>query len=91
MQKFQNNFQAQRRIRGERKMRRLILFWSLRTLLPEMTNCHLLLAMMETDTIESFNQDGPHSAATPRRVDATGFVQLNALRLKAAAKVGKKK
>ena len=37
------------------------------------------------------NQDDPFSVATLRRVDATGFIRLNALRLKAAAKVQKHK
>jgi 23S rRNA pseudouridine2457 synthase len=36
-------------------------------------------------------QLGPSSVATLRRVDATGFIRLNALRLKVAAKVQKKK
>ena len=37
------------------------------------------------------NWHAPSSVATLRRVDATGFIRLNALRLKVAAKVMKKK
>ena len=44
-------------------------------------NSYPLLATMEGDPTKAYNQD-----------DATGFIQLNALRLKVAAKVhGKKK
>jgi len=40
----------------------------------------------------TYNQDDLSSVATLRRVDATGFIRLNGLRLKVAAKVhGKKK
>ena len=46
--------------------------------------------MMEAKT-KACNQDDPSSVATLRRVDATGFIQLNALRLKVAAKVQRKK
>jgi hypothetical protein len=57
-----------------------------------------MIAPMKTD-----NQDDPSSpssvagllrrtgVATLRRVDATGFIRLNALRLKVAAKVQRKK
>ena len=49
-------------------------------------------ATMEADPTKACNQDDPSSVATLRRVDATGFIWLNALRLKVAAKVhGKKK
>ncbi len=54
-----------------------------------------MTATMEADPIPhggTCNQDDPSSVATLRRVDATGFIRLNALRLKVAAKVhGKKK
>ena len=53
------------------------------------------LATMQADQIPhggTYNQDDPSSEATLRRVDATGFIRLNGLRLKVAAKVhGKKK
>ena len=49
-------------------------------------------ATMEADPTKAYNQDDPSSVAGLRRVDATGFIRLNALRLKVAAKVhGKKK
>jgi len=46
-------------------------------------NGSLLIATMETDPI-------PHRG-TCNQDDATGFIRLNALRLKVAAKVQKKK
>lgn len=55
------------------------------------------MATMEADPIPqrgTYNQDDPSSVATLRRVDATGFIRLNALRPASgiAAKVhGKKK
>ena len=42
---------------------------------------------METDPTQAYNQDDPSSVATQRRVDATGFIRLNTLRLKVTAKV----
>ena len=48
-------------------------------------------ATMEADPIQACNLDDPSSVATLRRVDATGFIRLNALRLKVAAKVHAKK
>ena len=53
-----------------------------------------MMTTMKTDPIPccgTYNQDDPSSVATLRRVDATGFIRLNALRLKVAAKVQKKK
>ncbi|HKW29312.1 MAG TPA: hypothetical protein VJT54_08260 [Verrucomicrobiae bacterium] len=53
-----------------------------------------MMATMESDPIPrcgTYNQDAPSSVATLRRVDATSFIKLNALRLKVAAKVQKKK
>jgi|SRR5579859_794490 len=53
-----------------------------------------LNATRKTDPIPHWgtcNQDDPSSVATLRRVDATGFIRLNALRLKVVAKVQKKK
>jgi hypothetical protein len=53
-----------------------------------------MIATMKADPIPrcgTCNQDDPSSVATLRRVDATGFIRLNALRLKVAAKVQKKK
>jgi hypothetical protein len=47
-------------------------------------------AMMEPKT-SICNQDAPSSVAALRRVDATGFIRLNALRLKVAAKVQKRR
>jgi argininosuccinate synthase len=47
--------------------------------LPEIRNGSLLIATMEPKT-KAYNQD-----------DATGFIRLNVLRLKVAAKVQKKK
>ena len=50
------------------------------------------LLCMKADPTKAYNQDDPSSVATLRRVDATGFIRLNGLRLKVAAKVhGKKK
>jgi hypothetical protein len=47
---------------------------------------------MGADPTKAYNQDDPSSVATLRRVEATGFIRLNDLRLKLAAKVhGKKK
>ena len=47
---------------------------------------------MEADPTKACNQDDPSSVAGLRRVDATGFIRLNALRLIVAANVhGKKK
>ena len=58
---------------------------------------------MEADPTKAYNQDDPSSpssvaallrrtdVATLRRVDATGFIRLNGLRLKVAAAVHKKK
>ena len=46
---------------------------------------------MEPDPTKVCNQDAPSSVAGLRKVDATGFIRLNALRLKVAAKVQKKK
>ena len=48
-------------------------------------------ATMEADPTKTCNQDDPSSVATLRRVDATGFIRLNALRLKVQAKVRAKK
>ncbi|MGA2240513.1 MAG: hypothetical protein ABSH11_00525 [Verrucomicrobiota bacterium] len=51
--------------------------------MPERVNGSLLIAMMEAGPVppvRGHNQD-----------DATGFIRLNALRLKVAAKVQKKK
>ena len=49
-------------------------------------------ATMVAGPTKAYNQDDPSSVATLRRVDATGFIRLNDLRLKVAAKVhGKKK
>ena len=48
-------------------------------------------ATMEADPTKACNQDDPSSVATLRRVDATGSIRLNALRLKVAAKVQRKK
>jgi len=42
-------------------------------------------------TTKAYNQDNPSSVATLRRVDATDFIRLNALHLKVAAKVQRKK
>ena len=53
-----------------------------------------MMITVKTDPIprcRTYNQDDPSSVATLRRVDATGFIRLNALRLKVAAKVQKKK
>jgi hypothetical protein len=53
-----------------------------------------MIATMKADPIPhcgTHNQNDPSSVATLRRVDATGFIRLNALRLKVAAKVQKKK
>ena len=50
-----------------------------------------MIATMEADPTKAYNQDDPSSVATLRRVDATGFIRLNGLRLKVAAKVHKKK
>jgi hypothetical protein len=51
-----------------------------------------LNATKEAGPAKAGYQDDPSSVATLRRVDATGFIRLNALRLKVAAKVhGKKK
>ena len=50
------------------------------------------IATMEAGPTKAYNQDDPSSVATLRRVDATGFIRLNGLRLKVVAKVhGKKK
>jgi len=61
------------------------------------------IATMEADPTKAYNQDDPSSpssvaeplrrtgVATLRRVDATGFIRLNALRLKVAAKMQRKK
>jgi hypothetical protein len=47
---------------------------------------------MKADPVKACNQDDPSSVAGLRRVDATGFIRLDALRLKVAVKVhGKKK
>jgi hypothetical protein len=46
---------------------------------------------MEADPTKTYNQDDPSSVATLRRVDATGFIRLNGLRLKVAGKVHAKK
>ena len=46
---------------------------------------------MEAGPTKACNQDDPSSVAALRRVDATGFIRLNALRLKVAAKVQKNK
>ena len=43
-------------------------------------NPHPHIAMMEADPTKAYNQD-----------DATGFIRLNGLRLKVAAKVQRKK
>jgi argininosuccinate synthase len=48
--------------------------------LPDTDAPVLLFATMEADPIKAYNQD-----------DATGFIRLNALRLKVAAKVHWKK
>ena len=45
-----------------------------------------MIATMEADPTKAYNQDDPSSVATLRRVDATGFIRLHALRLKVAAK-----
>jgi hypothetical protein len=42
---------------------------------------------MKADPTEAHNQDDPSSVATLRRVDATGSIRLNGLRLKVEAKV----
>ena len=51
----------------------------------------IMLATMEAGPTKAYNQNDPSSVATPWRVDATGFIRLNALRLKVAAKVRRKK
>ena len=60
-------------------------------------------ATMKANPTKAYNQDDPSSpssvaellrrtgVATLRRVDATGFIRLNGLRLKVAAKVHNKK
>ena len=48
-------------------------------------------ATMEADPTKAYNQDDPASVAAMRRVDAIGFIRLNALRLKVAAKLHGKK
>jgi argininosuccinate synthase len=45
-----------------------------------MSRCNPNLATMEADPTKAYNQD-----------DATGFIRLNALRLKVAVKVQRKK
>ena len=55
--------------------------------LPKPGRKRELLATMKADPPQAYNQDDPSSVATLRRVDATGFIRLNALRLKVAAKV----
>ncbi len=55
-----------------------------------------MMTTMEADPIPhggACNQDDPSSVATLRRVDATGFIRLNALRPASgiAAKVQRKK
>jgi argininosuccinate synthase len=46
-----------------------------------------MTATMEADPTKAYNQDAPSFVAALRRMDATGFIRLNALRLKVAAKV----
>jgi hypothetical protein len=46
---------------------------------------------MEADPTKAYNSDDPSSVATLRRVDTTGFIQLNGLRLKVAAKLHRNK
>ena len=48
-------------------------------------------APMEADPTKADNQDDPSSVAALRKVDATGFIRLNGLHLKVAAKVQRKK
>ena len=48
------------------------------------------IATMEADPANACNQDDPSSVAMLRMVDATGFIRLNALRLKVAANAQKK-
>jgi argininosuccinate synthase len=47
---------------------------------PQLSGCNPHIATREADLTRAYNQD-----------DATGFIRLNALRLKVAAKVQKKK
>jgi argininosuccinate synthase len=54
-------------------------------------NSDMQNATMEADPTKAYNQDDPSSVATLRRVDATGFIRLNGLRLKVAAKVHRRK
>jgi hypothetical protein len=51
--------------------------------LPEKGNKSLLMAMMEADPTPPMRNHNP--------ADATGFIRLNALRLRVAAKVQRKK
>jgi hypothetical protein len=57
-------------------------------------NSRLHTTTIEADPIPhggTYSQDDPSSVATLQRVDATGFIRLNGLRLKVAAKVQRRK